>query len=67
MGIPKAYLLKLKAQKRSMNDSQMCRLRNLEKENSQLKKVVAALSLDKHILHLHHFIVVHFDRPFHLY
>ncbi len=50
MGISEATFYNWKKQYGGLGVSELRRLKNLEEENSQLKKLVADLSLDKQIL-----------------
>tara|TARA_R110002049_G_scaffold302911_1_gene496480 strand:+ start:40716 stop:40931 length:216 start_codon:yes stop_codon:yes gene_type:complete len=50
MGISEATFYNWKKKYGSLGVSELRRLKNLEEENSQLKKLVADLSLDKQIL-----------------
>lgn len=50
MGISEATFYNWKKKYGGLGVSELRRLKNLEKENSQLKKLVADLSLDKQIL-----------------
>ena len=50
MGISEATLYNWKKKYGGLGISELRRLKNLEEENSQLKKLVADLSLDKQIL-----------------
>lgn len=50
MGVSEASFYEWKKKFAGMGVSELGRLRQLQEENSQLKKLVADLSLDKHIL-----------------
>ena len=50
MGVSEASLYAWKKKFSGMGVSELGRLRQLEEENNRLKKLVADLSLDKHIL-----------------
>jgi len=50
MGIPRATYFNWKKKYGSMGVSELRKLRQLEEENQQLKKLVADLSLDKQML-----------------
>lgn len=50
MGISEATFYNWKKKYGGLGVSELLRLKNLEEENSQLKKLVADLSLDKQIL-----------------
>jgi len=50
MGVSEAAFYQWKKKFGGMGVSELTRLRQLEEENSRLKKLVADLSLDKHIL-----------------
>ena len=50
MGISEATFYNWKKKYRGLGVSELRRLKNLEEENAQLKKLVADLSLDKQIL-----------------
>jgi putative transposase len=50
MGVSEAAFYQWKKKFSGMGVSELARLRQLEEENSRLKKLVADLSLDKHIL-----------------
>lgn len=50
MGISEATFYNWKKKYGGLGVSELRRLKNLEEENSQLKKLVGDLSLDKHIL-----------------
>ena len=50
MGVSEAAFYQWKKKFGGMGVSELTRLRQLEEENSRLKKLVAGLSLDKHIL-----------------
>ena len=50
MGVSEAAFYQWKKRFGGMGVSELTRLRQLEEENSRLKKLVADLSLDKHIL-----------------
>ena len=51
MGISEATFYVWKKKYASMGVSELRKLRQLEDENARLKKLVADLTLDKHILH----------------
>lgn len=50
MGVSEAAFYQWKKKFWGMGVSELARLRQLEEENNRLKKLVADLSLDKHIL-----------------
>lgn len=50
MGISEATFYNWKKKYGGLNPSEVRRLKQLEEENSRLKKLVADLSLDKHML-----------------
>ena len=50
MGVSEAFFYQWKRKFGGMGVSELARLRQLEEENNRLKKLVADLSLDRHIL-----------------
>lgn len=50
MGVSEASFYQWKKKFSGMGVSELAKLRQLQEENNQLKKLVADLSLDKHIL-----------------
>ena len=57
MGISEATFYNWKKKYGGLGVSEVRRLKQLEEENSRLKRMVADLSLDKQMLHLHYFFI----------